>query len=807
MSGQGQAASTVDQGELSSGRRRALAARRVMLVASLAAVLLVGVVSVASASSTFYWYGENNSTCWQTGQPGASSSTCDGVGAGFLNSGGHTVSEGAGIAATLEREPSSGDYCSAYNIGEALSYTDENGEYNYTGLVVPKPYGQWQQGDAHETVCQADGANWGQEVRGNINSECTGSHTPCGMQHDVSFASQGTNDRPWSSAFGGPSLLITTEAEPYTASTPGGGWGYVCPLLRQGETNHVLEFCLELWRTGTGYNNFDVKGECSNTKNFVYAETITEFANTTKFATEMAGSANTFVFSGSPTAGTFTAYITEANLINAINAANSGCPGDNFSTNPSEYALVGVEEGMEGRALSELGGRTANLQLRTEYSALNPPTVTTEAATGVQQTEAVLHGTVNPHGIATKYHFEYGPTTSYGTSPAEGNAGSGSSGVSESATVTTGLKPGTVYHYRLVATSAGGEVKGNDQTFTTELMPKGTMVEWNGTRHVYYRGLNGQLHEWYWNGTAWSQHDWGSAGVVAGTPTAVVHSDGNIYVYYRSTGGQLAEWWYGPSPFTEWSYVGTWGSLGAVAGDPSAVVLPNNSMDVYYRSSSGQLGWWWFGPKNPSTEWTTGNWGSTGVVAGTPTAVAHSNNNIYVYYRSTGGQLAEWWYGPSPSSEWSYVGTWGSLGAVAGDPSAVVLPNNSMDVYYRSSSGQLGWWWFGPKNPSTEWTTGNWGSTGVVAGTPTAVAHSNNNIYVYYRSTGGQLAEWWYGPSPSSEWSYVGTWGSLGAVAGDPTAGALAAGGDDIYYGGTSAQLWQWYINGSNWNLSTVGSW
>ena len=79
-----------------------------------------------------------------------------------------------------------------------------------------------------------------------------------------------------------------------------------------------------------------------------------------------------------------------------------------------------------------------------------PPTVTTSAASGVQEEGATLNGEVNGNGLNTSYHFEYGESTSYGSSTPNVEAGSGSSSPS---VPVSGLKPGTTYDYRLVATT------------------------------------------------------------------------------------------------------------------------------------------------------------------------------------------------------------------------------------------------------------------------------------------------------------------------------------------------------------------
>jgi hypothetical protein len=98
------------------------------------------------------------------------------------------------------------------------------------------------------------------------------------------------------------------------------------------------------------------------------------------------------------------------------------------------------------------------------------PAAVTKAASSVTDTGAKLNGTVNPSGQATTAYFEYGTSTSYGTKTTAKSVGSGSSTTGVSISV-TGLKPGTVYHFRLVATSAAGTGTGADMTFTTSGPP------------------------------------------------------------------------------------------------------------------------------------------------------------------------------------------------------------------------------------------------------------------------------------------------------------------------------------------------
>jgi len=98
-----------------------------------------------------------------------------------------------------------------------------------------------------------------------------------------------------------------------------------------------------------------------------------------------------------------------------------------------------------------------------------PPSVTTEAASEVGQTSAKLNAKVDPEGgEVTKCEFQYGTTTSYGSSAkCAASPGSGNAPVAVSASI-SGLVAGTTYHFRIVAENGGGTKEGTDGQFTTE---------------------------------------------------------------------------------------------------------------------------------------------------------------------------------------------------------------------------------------------------------------------------------------------------------------------------------------------------
>jgi hypothetical protein len=95
------------------------------------------------------------------------------------------------------------------------------------------------------------------------------------------------------------------------------------------------------------------------------------------------------------------------------------------------------------------------------------PVVTTQAATSVGLTSAVVHGTINPEGQQTDYAFQWGPTAGYGHETALTSAGASTSTAAISAGL-AGMTPGTKYHFRAIAiTSTGAVTVGVDKAFAT----------------------------------------------------------------------------------------------------------------------------------------------------------------------------------------------------------------------------------------------------------------------------------------------------------------------------------------------------
>jgi hypothetical protein len=100
----------------------------------------------------------------------------------------------------------------------------------------------------------------------------------------------------------------------------------------------------------------------------------------------------------------------------------------------------------------------------TTASVQAAPLVQTVAAGSVTANSAVMNGTINPNGATTSAYFQYGTTTSYGST---GQSTTGITATRSLQAMVTGLAPSTTYHYRIVASNSGGTSYGSDMSFTT----------------------------------------------------------------------------------------------------------------------------------------------------------------------------------------------------------------------------------------------------------------------------------------------------------------------------------------------------
>jgi PKD domain len=103
-------------------------------------------------------------------------------------------------------------------------------------------------------------------------------------------------------------------------------------------------------------------------------------------------------------------------------------------------------------------------------SAARLPSAATGGTAAVTGSSATVAGDVEPDGLQTSYLVEFGRSTAYGHSSPSAFAGAGQADVAVRAAL-TGLRPRTVYHYRLVAINGAGTAVGADRTFKTAPAP------------------------------------------------------------------------------------------------------------------------------------------------------------------------------------------------------------------------------------------------------------------------------------------------------------------------------------------------
>jgi hypothetical protein len=103
------------------------------------------------------------------------------------------------------------------------------------------------------------------------------------------------------------------------------------------------------------------------------------------------------------------------------------------------------------------------------------PTVGTTAANNVSQTGAILSAVIGPEGHTTTYAFELGYAAGSYETRVFGNL-TGEPGASSTAATFANLQPGTVYHFRVVATNVAGTTASPDQTFVTALFSQSIVI-------------------------------------------------------------------------------------------------------------------------------------------------------------------------------------------------------------------------------------------------------------------------------------------------------------------------------------------
>jgi hypothetical protein len=154
-------------------------------------------------------------------------------------------------------------------------------------------------------------------------------------------------------------------------------------------------------------------------------------------------------------------------------------PDRSIAAGPGETAMSEDLTNLRPNTTYSARLRVSNEDFSGNDAALSPVVTftTNKVAPGVQDagitdrtaSSVVLNGRVNPFGQETRYHFEYGESSEYGSVVPAGDEDVAGDGYAyrSAANAIAGLKPNTTYHYRLVAHNPSGSSATADATFTT----------------------------------------------------------------------------------------------------------------------------------------------------------------------------------------------------------------------------------------------------------------------------------------------------------------------------------------------------
>jgi hypothetical protein len=147
--------------------------------------------------------------------------------------------------------------------------------------------------------------------------------------------------------------------------------------------------------------------------------------------------------------------------------ADNGGPTETQSLGAGSPAIGAVASAGDCLATDQRGALRPQGGCDAGAYEVAPPVVAGASAVSVGSTTASLDASVvNPDVFPGTVSFQYGPSTAYGSETATQALPAGAPGGVFSASL-SGLAPGTVYHYRVVASDPDGTTFGADQQFTT----------------------------------------------------------------------------------------------------------------------------------------------------------------------------------------------------------------------------------------------------------------------------------------------------------------------------------------------------
>lgn len=307
-------------------------------------------------------------------------------------------------------------------------------------------------------------------------------------------------------------------------------------------------------------------------------------------------------------------------------------------------------------------------QAFTELSG-SAPAAETLGAGGTGSFQATLRGNVNPNGMPTSYHFQWGQTSAYGNETPVVGAESNHEIRSVNETI-WGLAPNETYHYRIVATSSLGTVVGADRTFTTR-----TVVSFPDAAH------EDSISYWSFDPTAgWLQTSLLSHSAAAGSHTEMFNYEGRPHIVFVDADRE--------NRLTDWHWVLGEGWVEApIASDPvaagasPAVVMVNGVPQVYFVDA--------YNNTLSMVAWTPGGWQQTRlfgdeIAKGTSPAPIDYGGTVEIYYvdASKSNNVAALLWSPTSLNQVVLYGD----PAAAGTSPHVLYNNQEVRIFYVDGS-------------------------------------------------------------------------------------------------------------------------
>ena len=465
------------------------------------------------------------------------------------------------------------------------------------------------------------------------------------------------------------------------------------------------------------------------------------------------------------------------------------------------------------------------------------PIVTTGAATGKQPLQATLNGTVNPNGTPlSNCHFDYGTSTSYGSSAPCSGPESG-----ERATVS--LTPGTTYHFRIVATNSSGPAYGNDETFTTPgpvdaVTGAATSVQeeqatLNGT--VNPRGYDAKYHFQYGTSTSYtsstSEGDAGAGsspepenatitGLQPGTTyhyrlvatSGGVTSEGHdqtfrslsrpSMVVSNGTPGAATQGVNGALYMTTADFAqNTWqsallASSSAMYSAPSSVADSGGNVWIAFEGPANSLR---IGGDRVSGGWSPSYEGPAGTTYSAPSVRIDSSGNVWVFAEGSNHTLA--------AAEWvKSRGVWEtstplSAADVYSAPSIAADSGGDVWVAFEGPSNAL---WVGLHRSNGEWGMSYQGPSGTTHSAPSEAIDSANNLWVFAEGPNNTLTHAKLSV-PSYTWE-ASTVVSAADVYSAPSVALDSGGTPWVAFEGPGNSLWDGVDRVGGWSTSYQGA-